>query len=99
MIMSKESAGVILYRRTGHALEVLLVHPGGPFWRNKDNGAWSLPKGEISPREDAQAAARREFFEETGMAIEGSLLSLGDIRQSGGKRVHAFAACGNLDTG
>jgi predicted NUDIX family NTP pyrophosphohydrolase len=91
------SAGILMYRQTGPRLEVLLVHPGGPFWRNKDDGAWSIPKGEISEGEDAAVAARREFSEETGCTLSGSLEPLGDIRQRGGKRVTAFAVEGDLD--
>ena len=91
------SAGILMYRRTGPRLEVLLVHPGGPFWRNKDEGAWSIPKGEIDEGEDAAVAAYREFLEETGIAVTGPLEPLGDIRQRGGKRVTAFAVEGDLD--
>ena len=91
------SAGILMYRRSGSGLEVLLVHPGGPFWRNKDEGAWSIPKGEMDEGEDAASAARREFLEETGYAVPSQLQPLGGIRQRGGKRVAAFAAEGNLD--
>ena len=91
------SAGILMYRRTGPGLEVLLVHPGGPFWRNKDKGAWSIPKGEMDEGEDAAAAARREFLEETGVAISGALEPVGEIRQRGGKRVVAFAVEGDID--
>jgi predicted NUDIX family NTP pyrophosphohydrolase len=91
------SAGILMYRWTGPRLEVLLVHPGGPFWRNKDEGAWSIPKGELDEGEDAAVAARREFLEETGFALAGSLEQLGDIIQRGGKRVTAFAVEGDLD--
>ena len=86
-----------MYRRTGPRLEVLLVHPGGPFWRNKDEGAWSIPKGEMDEDEDAASAARREFLEETGCAFSGLLEPLGDIRQRGGKRVTAFAVEGDFN--
>ena len=95
--MVKRSAGVLLYRRTGAELEVLLVHPGGPFWARKDEGAWSIPKGEYLDGEEALAAAKREFFEETGTAIEGEFLPLGEVRQAGGKRVTAWAVEGDLD--
>lgn len=95
--MAARSAGILLYRWRGEALEVLLVHPGGPFWRNKDRGAWSIPKGEYGADEDAEAAARREFAEELGVAPEGTLRPLGEIRQAGGKRVVAFALEGDLD--
>jgi predicted NUDIX family NTP pyrophosphohydrolase len=91
------SAGILMYRQSGSGLEVLLVHPGGPFWRNKDEGAWSIPKGEMDEGEDAASAARREFLEETGYAVSNQLQTLGGIRQRGGKRVVAFAAEGDLD--
>ncbi|MEA2817478.1 MAG: hypothetical protein QOI93_5207, partial [Rhodospirillaceae bacterium] len=81
---SVSSAGILLYRRAGTQLEVLLVHPGGPYWRGKDEGAWSIPKGEMAADEDAQDAARREFSEETGIALPGPLEPLGEIRQRGG---------------
>jgi predicted NUDIX family NTP pyrophosphohydrolase len=91
------SAGILMYRRVGPETEVLLVHPGGPYWRRKDEGAWSIPKGEIAAGEDEAAAARREFMEETGVMSAGRLEPLGEIRQRGGKRVVAFAAAGDLD--
>jgi predicted NUDIX family NTP pyrophosphohydrolase len=91
------SAGILMYRQAGPGLEVLLVHPGGPFWRNKDDGSWSIPKGEVAAGEDAAVAARREFREETGCDLSGPLEPLGDIRQRGGKRVTAFAIEGELD--
>jgi predicted NUDIX family NTP pyrophosphohydrolase len=94
---SVSSAGILLYRRAGTQLEVLLVHPGGPYWRGKDEGAWSIPKGEMAADEDAQDAARREFSEETGIALPGPLEPLGEIRQRGGKRVVAFAVAGDVD--
>ena len=94
---SVSSAGILMYRRAGPQLKVLLVHPGGPYWRRKDDGAWSIPKGEIGAGEDAEVAARREFMEETGVALTGALESLGDIRQRGGKRVLAFAIEGDVD--
>jgi predicted NUDIX family NTP pyrophosphohydrolase len=86
-----------MYRRGAGRIEVLLVHPGGPYWRNKDHGAWSIPKGEYGPEEDAETAARREFAEELGFEASGALKPLGDIRQKGGKRVTAFALEGDLD--
>lgn len=95
--MAKESAGLLIWRKRKGALEVLLVHPGGPFWRNKDAGAWSIPKGEIDPDEDAQAAARREVAEETGLSIDGPLVRLASIRQKGHKVVHAWAAEADCD--
>lgn len=88
-----------MYRRTGKLLEVLLVHPGGPFWRNRDDGAWSIPKGEMDDGEDPAEAALREFIEEIGSAPDGPLCSLGEIRQRGGKRVYAFAVAGDIDVG
>jgi predicted NUDIX family NTP pyrophosphohydrolase len=99
--MAQESAGIVMYRRRRDdgALEVLLVHFGGPFWRNKDEGAWAIPKGLIEPGETPEAAARREFEEEVGTRPEGDLLPLGRIRQKGGKWVEAFALEGDLDAG
>jgi predicted NUDIX family NTP pyrophosphohydrolase len=91
------SAGILMYRQAGSELEVLLVHPGGPYWRHKDDGAWSIPKGEMNDGEHAEIAAHREFLEETGIAVTGPLEPLGDIRQRGGKRVTAFAVEGDLD--
>jgi predicted NUDIX family NTP pyrophosphohydrolase len=87
-----------MYKRVAGELRVLLVHPGGPFWRNKDLGAWSIPKGEYGSDEEPEAAARREFAEELGVPAEGALHPLGEIRQRGGKRVKAFALEGDLDT-
>ena len=96
--MPKRSAALLLYRWRRGGLEVLLVHPGGPFWAKRDLGAWSLPKGEIEPGEDAQSAALREFAEETGTVPPVSdLLDLGEIRQKAGKIVQAFAAEGDLE--
>jgi len=94
----KITAGLLMFRRCG-GLEVLLIHPGGPFWAKKDIGAWSLPKGEIEKNEEPLAAARREFAEETGFAAEGEFIPLKSIRQSGGKVVHAWAVEGNCDPG
>jgi predicted NUDIX family NTP pyrophosphohydrolase len=94
--MAKRSAGILMYRRQPH-LEVLLVHPGGPFWAKKDLGAWSIPKGEYVPGEEPLAAARREFEEETGKRVEGDVVSLGDIVQPGRKVVTAFALEGEFD--
>ncbi len=95
---SARSAGILLYRRRGGALQVLLVHPGGPFWARKDAGAWSIPKGEYEQAEDPLAAARREFEEELGTPPPaGSTHDLGEIRQRSGKRVTAFALEGDLD--
>jgi predicted NUDIX family NTP pyrophosphohydrolase len=86
-----------MYRRRPGGVEVLLVHPGGPFFRHRDVGAWSIPKGEVMPGEDLLDAARREFSEETGVAPEGVFLPLKPIRQKGGKIVHAWAVEGDLD--
>ncbi|MGJ5065812.1 NUDIX domain-containing protein [Bradyrhizobium oligotrophicum] len=97
--MPARSAGVLAFRRTADGLEVLLVHPGGPFWRNKDAGAWSIPKGEFGADEAAEAVARREFAEELGTALTVPLVPLGEIKQRGGKVVEAFAAETDLDAG
>ena len=94
--MPSKSAGIIAYRRR-RKIEVLLVHPGGPFWRNKDLGAWSIPKGEYADEEDADVAARREFAEELGLDLSGPLTALGQVKQRGGKLVTAFAAELDLD--
>ena len=89
---------MVLYRRRGAALEVLLVHPGGPMWARRDLGAWSIPKGEYEPEEEPLAAARREFEEELGTAPpDGPVEDLGEIRQKSGKRVRAWALAGDLD--
>jgi len=95
--VAASSAGILMYRGSGLSVEVLLVHPGGPFWRNKDDGAWSIPKGEIEPDENPEDVARREFLEELGSRLAGPLQPLGEIRQRGGKRVHALAIKGDLD--
>ena len=97
--MAKRSAGILLHRTGGAQLEVLLVHPGGPFWARKDLGAWTIPKGEHAEEEDSVTCALREFAEETGApppAAE-SLTDLGEIRQKAGKVVHAWAAEGDVD--
>jgi predicted NUDIX family NTP pyrophosphohydrolase len=86
----KQSAGIVLYRRGGRNIEVLLAHPGGPYWRRKDVGAWSIPKGECHDGEEPLAAALREFEEETGIKLEGELEPLGEVKQAGGKIVHAW---------
>jgi predicted NUDIX family NTP pyrophosphohydrolase len=95
--MVRTSAGIVLYRRHAGVLEVLLVHPGGPFWKNRDDGAWSIPKGEIDAGEDALAAAKRELAEETGVVVEGELVPLTPVRQRAGKLVHAWAAAGDCE--
>ena len=91
------SAGILLFRERGGRTEVLLIKPGGPFWRNKDAGAWMIPKGEIEAGETPAQAAIREFEEETGIALQGAPFPLATVRQSGGKVVEAFAAEGDLD--
>ena len=94
----KRSAGILLHRGRPHALEVLLVHPGGPAWARRDQGAWSIPKGEYVDGEDPLAAARREFEEELGSAPPpGDAEDLGEIRQRSGKRVHSWAISGDID--
>lgn len=95
----RQSAGVLLYRRRHGRLEVLLVHPGGPFWQRKDEGAWSLPKGEFDEGEDPEAAARREFAEETGLTLDVKLAALTPVRQKSGKIVHPFVGEAHVDVG
>lgn len=95
--MAKRSAGLLMYRWRNASLEVLLVHPGGPFWRRRDEGAWSIPKGEVNPEEALLQAAVREFGEETGVEPHGPFLALGAVRLSGGKRVYAWAFEGDCD--
>ncbi|MGD9921918.1 MAG: NUDIX domain-containing protein [Pseudorhodoplanes sp.] len=96
--MPKRSAGLLMYRRGDRgAVQVLLVHPGGPFWAGRDAGAWSIPKGEYGAHEDALTAARREFAEELGSVPLGECLPLGEVKQKGGKIVTAFALEGDLD--
>ena len=95
--MPSKSAGVLAFRTRDGQIEVLLVHPGGPFWRNKDDGAWSIPKGEHSSDEAAELAARREFAEELGIELTVPLSPLGEVRQRGGKVVEAFAAQIDVD--
>jgi predicted NUDIX family NTP pyrophosphohydrolase len=99
-VAARRSAGILLYRRRGDGPEVLLVHPGGPFWARKDAGAWSIPKGEVAEGEDPRAAAAREFAEELGTPLPaGKPLDLGSVRQKGGKEVVAWAVEGDLDPG
>ena len=95
--MPSRSAGILLYRRSHDRLEVLLVHPGGPFWKKKDEGAWSIPKGEYSDGEDPLETARREFEEELGQLLTGEPEPLRPVRQKGGKEVLAWAVEGDLD--
>jgi predicted NUDIX family NTP pyrophosphohydrolase len=93
--MPKQSAGLLMYRRVGEGLQVLLAHPGGPLWQHKDLGAWSIPKGEVLAGEDTFATALREFKEETGLEPQGPFLSLGGVTQRGGKVVEAWAFAGD----
>jgi len=94
----KKSAGLLMYRHGGDgSVQVLLAHPGGPFWRGKDEGAWTLPKGEYVPPEEALAAAQREFTEETGFPVTPPFLPLGEITQKSGKRITAWAFSGDCD--
>jgi predicted NUDIX family NTP pyrophosphohydrolase len=95
--MARCSSGILIYRFSGGEPEVLLVHPGGPFWAKKDAGAWSVPKGEVNEGEDLLDAARRELEEETGARPDGPFRPLGSVRQKGGKVVHAWAVEGDLD--
>ncbi len=95
--MTKQSAGLLLYRRRGGGLEVFLVHPGGPYWQNKDAGAWSIPKGEIDDDEDPLVAAKREFHEETGLTIAGDFIPMSAIKQRGSKKVLAWLAEADFD--
>jgi predicted NUDIX family NTP pyrophosphohydrolase len=95
--MSKQSAAILLYKKINNEIQVLLVHPGGPFWAKKDLGAWSLPKGEFGEDENNLEAAKREFFEETSFKIGGNFIELTPIKQKSGKIIYAFAAEGDLD--
>lgn len=95
--MAKTSAGLILYRMQSGQLEVLLVHPGGPFWSKKDEGAWFVPKGELNVGEEPLAGAKREFEEETGLKPEGEFLALGSVKQKSGKTIVAWAFEGDCD--
>ena len=95
--MAKTSAGLVMYRVRNNRLEVLLVHLGGPFWAKKDEGAWFIPKGEVSPAEDELTAAKREFQEETGFESYGNFIPLGSVKHKGGKVVHAWAFEGDCD--
>jgi len=95
--MAKRSAGILLYRFRDGELQVFLAHPGGPFWTRKDDGAWTIPKGEIGEGEDPFEAAKREFAEETGLALEGEFVALTPIKQKAGKTVLAWAIEGDCD--
>ncbi len=97
--MPRTSAGLLLYRFRDEMLEVFLVHPGGPFWARKDDGAWSIPKGEAAPGEDLLARARLEFEEETGFTADGTFRELPPVKQAGGKIVHGWAVEGDCDAG
>lgn len=97
--MAKKSAGILLYRLNGNKAQVLLVHPGGPVWANKDNGAWSIPKGEFGEDEDPLEAAKREFKEELGQAAGNDFIALNPVKLKSGKIVYAWAAEGEFDTG
>jgi predicted NUDIX family NTP pyrophosphohydrolase len=95
--MPKHSAGLLLFRRAESGWQVLLAHPGGPFWARKDEGAWSIPKGELAEGEDPLQGALREFAEETGQHVTGNFIALDPLRQPGGKLVYAWAVEGNFD--
>jgi predicted NUDIX family NTP pyrophosphohydrolase len=95
--MNVHSYGILLYRRTSDHLQVMLVHPGGPFWAGKDTGAWSIPKGLPEGNEQGLETARREFREETGFEVDGEFIELGVLRQPSGKTVHCWALEGTLD--
>jgi len=95
--MAKRSAGILMFRRRGADIELLLMHPGGPFWAKKDTGAWSIPKGEYLQGEDALAVAQREFEEETGARPQGEFLPLGEVVQAGRKIVTAWALEGDFE--
>lgn len=95
--MAGKSAGLLMYRVRAGQVEVFLIHPGGPFWARKDEGAWSVPKGEFTEDESALQAAKREFQEETGFTASGTFQALEPIRQAGGKVVHAWAVEGDCD--
>src|SRR5688572_33050498 len=97
MSPARQASGILLFRRAAGGLEVLLAHPGGPFWAKKDEGAWSIPKGEPAPDEDHLACARRELEEETGFVAEGPFVDLGEVRQKSGKVVRVWASEGEGD--
>ena len=95
--MAKQSAGILLYRKTGSGLQVFLVHPGGPFFKNKDMGAWSIPKGEFLDDEYPLDAAKREFHEETGQAVDGDFITLSPVTLKSGKIIYAWAVEGDIN--
>jgi predicted NUDIX family NTP pyrophosphohydrolase len=97
--MPKQSAGLLIYRERNESLEIFLVHPGGPFWQNKDLGTWSIPKGEFEPPEDPLTAAKRELREETGLTVDGPFTLLTPIKQRGGKVVYAWAVAADFEIG
>jgi predicted NUDIX family NTP pyrophosphohydrolase len=96
--MPKQSAGILMFRRKGHNVEFFLVHPGGPFWAKKDDGAWSIPKGIYEEGEDPRDAAMREFEEETSCRLRGDLVELGSFKQASGKTIRCWAVEGDFDT-
>lgn len=93
----QKASGILLFRNLGNHTEYFLVHPGGPFWKNKDIGSWSIPKGEFDDNEEPLAAAKREFEEETGIRIDGNFIELKPVRQKSGKMVYAWGCEGDLD--
>ena len=93
----RKSAGILAYRLRDSSLEVFLVHPGGPFWKGKELGAWSIPKGEFTEEEEPLAAARREFKEETGQEVKGEFIPLTPVKQKAGKMVYAWAIAAEVD--
>jgi len=95
--MGIQSAGILLYRQKQSQLQIFLVHPGGPFFKNKDAGAWSIPKGEFLPDEDPLIAAKREFMEETGSSVDGDFVPLNPVKLKSGKIIHAWAVEGDID--
>jgi predicted NUDIX family NTP pyrophosphohydrolase len=95
--MAKKSAGILMFRNIDQTLEVLLAHPGGPYWKNKDEGAWTMPKGECEDNESPLEAAKREFLEETGLQVTGNLTELGTIKQPSRKEIIVYAVKGNCD--
>jgi predicted NUDIX family NTP pyrophosphohydrolase len=96
--MPKHSAGILLYRKSDDQLHIFLVHPGGPFWKNKDEGSWSIPKGEYESDEEPLEAAKREFYEETGQYIDGEFLALSPVKLKSGKLIQAWAVEGDIDS-
>ena len=98
-MIKKQSAGIILFKIEKNKLMIFLVHPGGPYWQKKDEGAWSIPKGEFNEGENALVAAKREFMEETGYTISGNFIELTPIKQKSGKTVYAWAVESNIDAG